>query len=1251
MSEKIQLMIMIFILCAGKTSGQKQKATTPLSKLNYSIQVENSRADHMSIIQLATESTHTPELRVKGRWTDHLGITHQEFQQYHNGVIIEGSVQKIHSKRNSKYLITGILVGDQNLPSGPIISNEQADKIAHTSTGSIKERYFDLENETKLVYYFHQGHNKVYLCYKVDQYISNPISRSSIYVDAISGNIIETIEQIHSTDADLTGDAYYEGNVPIPGHHNDNNYVLSSQVENIHTYSLQNSTDYNNAKEVTSTDDHIDEDPIAVQAHYGAFKTHQFYKEKFNRSSYDNLGSPLNSYVHYGSNYANAFWDGYKMTYGDGNGTSIGPLVSIDIVGHEISHGVVQYSADLLYKYEAGALNESFADIFGEAIEHYTRGHNDWLIGKEIFTNGGAVRSMKDPNSLNDPDTHWGQFWYAGGADHGGVHTNSGVQNFWYYLISEGGSGINDHGQSYSIEALGIEKSTEIAYRNLTTYLHTYSNYYDARTGSIQAAIDLYGEDSQEVISVTNAWYAVGVGPAYRAETCYSGTLNLEIHFDSYPAETSWEIVDTHQTIIASGGPYFDHQAGDVVMESISINPGAYEVIFHDSYGDGMCCGYGDGYYSITIGETLIKKGSYFTDKDITKLCIENLLPEQDTIPPTLPGEIMVINKTHERLDIRWNASFDENQLEGYNVYLDGVLFKTTVDTSTSMHGLTPSTTYLVGVEAYDTSGNISGLSTISVSTEDLPDLPPSVVEPEVSSITSTTANVNWNPSQDNGYIVEYQVYLNGTLMFTTTTTEVSFEQLQAETEYEVIVYAKDNSDQLSNPGYVRFTTHPDGDTTPPTVPENLMATNIQYDKATISWHESYDESGVLNYDIEFNGINIATLPLTQFTLQGLAESTEYTIRIRARDNNGNVSDYASLNFTTSPAPDHTPPTSPGPVEVIELSANGASFIWNSSTDDNEVSGYDVFLDNNWVGFIQDTTFTLYELEPSTLYEFSVIARDASDNESPAGTISFSTLSDQDIEEVTILGSHFETGWEGWNDGGVDAYRYAGSYTPEGQYCIRLRDNSGSKSSMTTDALDISGFNLISISFLYIPHSMETNEDFFVEYYDGNQWNIVSRYISGSDFRNNNLYEASVLISTLEYQFSEEALFRIRCDASSNADKIYIDKVIIIGNPSDKEISGSAMIQINVINALDLDQHETENFELSIYPNPVTDYLNLQYEEAIDAFRIYTLDGKLIMSKNEFEPNGINVSSLEPGLYILEINSMDEVLQEKFIKN
>ncbi len=278
----------------------------------------------------------------------------------------------------------------------------------------------------------------------------------------------------------------------------------------------------------------------ALDVHWAMEKTYDFYLNQLSRNSFDNAGSLIKNYINPNNSLGNAglpnnaFWNGSSMVYGNGDGNILSPLTSIDIVGHEFSHAVVTYTANLAYQGESGALNESFADIFGTAIEFYGSSSPNWTIGENIvLISPYYARSMSNPNSApiqfgQQPDTYSGTYWAntSSTQDNGGVHTNSGVQNFWYYLLSQGGTGTNDISNSYTVTGIGITQATQIAYRNLNNYLISSSNYMGSYYGSLQAAQDLFGSTSTQYTRVREAWYAVGIGTNPTLPPC-SGTTNL----------------------------------------------------------------------------------------------------------------------------------------------------------------------------------------------------------------------------------------------------------------------------------------------------------------------------------------------------------------------------------------------------------------------------------------------------------------------------------------------------------------------------------------------------------------------------------------------------------------------------------------------------------------------------------------------------------------------------------------------------
>ncbi|WP_315791042.1 M4 family metallopeptidase [Fischerella sp. JS2] len=250
------------------------------------------------------------------------------------------------------------------------------------------------------------------------------------------------------------------------------------------------------------------------EAYDGAGATYDLYYEVFERNSIDDKGLRLDSTVHYGVRYDNAFWNGDQMVYGDGDGEIFQRFTKcIDVIGHELTHGVTQYEAGLQYYGESGALNESFSDVFGSLVKQWVKKQTaqeaDWIIGEGIFTdkvNGVGIRSMKAPGTAyddpvlgKDPQPAHMNDKYTGFEDNGGVHINSGIPNYAFYLAAT------------EIGGYAWEKAGKIWYVALCDRLRTRTNFKRAANIIIQVAGELYGQGSQEQNAVQNAWQKVGV--------------------------------------------------------------------------------------------------------------------------------------------------------------------------------------------------------------------------------------------------------------------------------------------------------------------------------------------------------------------------------------------------------------------------------------------------------------------------------------------------------------------------------------------------------------------------------------------------------------------------------------------------------------------------------------------------------------------------------------------------------------------
>ena len=253
----------------------------------------------------------------------------------------------------------------------------------------------------------------------------------------------------------------------------------------------------------------------AVDAEYAAEKTYDFYKNEFGRDSIDGKGEALNNYVHYKTDLVNAFWDGSQMNYGDGDGKKSGPLTSLDVGGHEITHGFTQRTAGLDYVGESGGLNEAMSDIMGKGVQYMAAKTNpavkfSWGVGAEEWTPGkagDALRYMDDPTRDNAEGGHSVDN-YANYAKDLDVHYSSGIANNAFVLLVDGGknrtSGLGvDKG-------IGMEKALQIMYRAETVYYTPAETFKQAAQACLNAATDLYGATSDEVKATTQAWTAVG---------------------------------------------------------------------------------------------------------------------------------------------------------------------------------------------------------------------------------------------------------------------------------------------------------------------------------------------------------------------------------------------------------------------------------------------------------------------------------------------------------------------------------------------------------------------------------------------------------------------------------------------------------------------------------------------------------------------------------------------------------------------
>jgi bacillolysin len=502
----------------------------------------------------------------------------EKFQLFYDGVKVQYAVYTVHSEMGRLKSLTGNIFPIEDAKTKPTLSVASALKSAlqYTNAKTYMWDNADYMNESNykkpkgelvlLPVEQHDSSYKLILAYRFDIYAAQPLTRENVFVDANDGTILmadsilkhendlygkqsdatpaktqHILKDLSFANALVNGNAAtkYSGTQVISTTLVGSNYTLrdSSRGNGIFTYNLKKgttlkSTDFTDADNNWTAAEFNNStfDNAALDAHWGVTNTYDYFKTNFNRNSYDNAGAVLKSYIHYGNSYENAYWSGSEMVYGDGAST-FSPLTSLDVTAHELGHAVCQETANLVYSRESGAINEGLSDIWGSVVENaYAPNKQNFLIGEDITKiSPYYLRSMSNPKTgySKQPDTYKGTYWQAATSscsptnnnDQCGVHTNSGVLNHFFYILTQGKSGTNDLGNSYNVTGIGFVKSAKIIYRMETSYLTSTSTYDNVKTYAIQSAKDLFGADSPEAIATQNALYAVGLGTAYTPST------------------------------------------------------------------------------------------------------------------------------------------------------------------------------------------------------------------------------------------------------------------------------------------------------------------------------------------------------------------------------------------------------------------------------------------------------------------------------------------------------------------------------------------------------------------------------------------------------------------------------------------------------------------------------------------------------------------------------------------------------------
>ncbi|MEP1779160.1 M4 family metallopeptidase [Reichenbachiella sp.] len=824
------------------------------------------------------------EMRALKTEDDQLGYRHEKFEHFYKGFKVEGSTYTIHSKNGVATHMTGNYATVAEVDVNPSLSSDRALDFAKSATNATSfawegnasgregETFEKPEGELVIVQKTANGY-KSRLAYKFHILGDKPFVNAYVYVDAQSGEVVRYNSVIKHADAIGSAATRYSGTQSIHTDSNSGSYRLRdySRGNGVLTYDATTATSANQvtgvpngSSEYTDNDNNwtsgeynnADKDNAALDAHFAAEATYDFFMSNYGRNSYDGNGAAITSYVNtdieavygYPAGYNdNAFWTGYVMVYGKGN--TLDPLTTVDITAHEIGHAFCTGTADLVYEKESGAMNEGLSDIWGACVEYYvnqTYGLNKdvWNLGTEI---GQTFRSMSNPKAYGDPDTYGGTNWVSQNCnpssqnDYCGVHTNSGVTNHWFYVLAVGETSTNDNNDAYSVTGIGVDDAAAIAWRTESIYLNTTSDYADFRTYSIQSAVELFGSGSAQEIAVTNSWYAVGVGAEY-VQTC---SLAAPGNFASSSINDngftlSWNSVSGAASYTVTVGGSSSNVTGTSYVAT-GLNVGTQ--------------------YACSIVANCSTGGSGATS---------NLNVTTTGTPPVNYCASNGNNTSDEYIGRVQFNSIDNSTSASSGGYGDYTTQSTTVTKGSSYTmTITPTWTGTIYNEGYSVwiDYNQDG---------DFTDAGEQVLSQSATTATPISGSISISSGAANG----------------NTRMRVSMKYNGVPTSCESFNYGEVED-------YTLNIVTGSADTEAPTAPGNLAASNVTTSSFDMSWSASADNVGVTGYNVYVDGFLDGSTSNTSYSVTGVGANTTYTVSVTAIDAASNESPATAIDVTT----------------------------------------------------------------------------------------------------------------------------------------------------------------------------------------------------------------------------------------------------------------------------------------------------------------------------------------------------------------
>lgn len=577
--------VFVSLLLLASLIGSSQIIDSPIytadSKIPSYLKIEeensikldkNSNQDHAFLERILHLNMYTKAVLID-TLTDRAGGFHKSYREYYKDIKVEGTKCIIHySKEGISTMVNGNFKTIDLPDVIPNIKKEEALYYAFQFIGikcnmdKNSNKITIIENKDTLCIDSPQNelviyckNNVAFLAYKCYMPYTGRDKPQFVFIDAHNGTVLGKRSSVRNISTVV--ETLYSHNQSIETQYNNNQYRLRDYTRGngIETYTYINynylTNQYIGADVISvnnSWNDIANMYKAALDVHWGVEKTYDFYYNIFNRNSYDNYGSKLISYVNVPDN--NAFWDDECKCMIFGNNYPNTQYVALDIVAHEFTHAVTDNIAGFNYQGESGALSEGMSDAFAVCVENMVKplkGDSIWMIGEDIVTGGN--RDLRNPTCKYYHGSGW--IDTSSTTDAGGVHTNSGVFNYWFYLLVHGGYGSNECSDNYLVEGIGLDNAIQICYL-MNIYLTSDATFSDAMQCSLLAAQALNYND-HVICQIYKAWFDVGVNnpgilmlaPSSICTTSHFFISNLPSYFT-----VNWDIDNSVLSILSGQG-------------------------------------------------------------------------------------------------------------------------------------------------------------------------------------------------------------------------------------------------------------------------------------------------------------------------------------------------------------------------------------------------------------------------------------------------------------------------------------------------------------------------------------------------------------------------------------------------------------------------------------------------------------------------------------------------------------------------